>query len=287
MEGDRMDHIGKTFRTLRKERGYTLKTMSKGIVSFSYLSKFEQGKSDITLSTLIKLLQRLNISINEFLFFNKIIITEYNYLLKKISIEYSKNNIPKLLEFSEDEMTLYKETGNPYHKCNAIMIAAIVYDIDESYGVSSEDKEFLIDYLVNCTYWSKYEVSLFGNAHAIFSASSLLVLLKEIEKRADDYKIKNQNVRELIMVLENVCLSLLRESKVKEAKEISRSIDRYLGTNYYYEKTRKLFIDGLILILERNVQEGTDKANKAIEVMTHMDKQFAEDHLAELNKFLI
>lgn len=248
-----MEQIGKTFRKLQKERGHTLKTMSEGIVSFSYLSKFEQGKSDITLSTLIKLLQRLNISINEFLFFNKIIITEYNQLFKKVSIVYSKNNIPKLLEFSEDELSLYHETGNPYHKCNAIMISAIVYDIDESYGVSAEDKEFLIDYLVNCTYWSKYEVSLFGNAHAIFSASSLLVLLKEIEKRADDYKIKNQNVRELIMVLENVCLSLLRAGKVEEAKEVSISLDGFMGTNYYYEKTRKLFIDGLVLILERNV----------------------------------
>lgn len=282
-----MEQIGKTFRKLRKERGHTLKTMSEGIVSFSYLSKFEQGKSDITLSTLIKLLQRLNISINEFLFFNKIIITEYNQLFKKVSIVYSKNNIPKLLEFSEDELSLYHETGNPYHKCNAIMILAIVYDIDESYGVSAEDKEFLIDYLVNCTYWSKYEVSLFGNAHAIFSASSLLVLLKEIEKRADDYKIKNQNVRELIMVLENVCLSLLRAGKVEEAKEVSISLDGFMGTNYYYEKTRKLFIDGLVLILERNVQEGTEKAKKAIEIMSYMDEQFAEDHLAELNKFLI
>lgn len=88
------------------------------------------------------------------------------------------------------------------------------------------------------------------------------------------------------MVLENVCLSLLREGKVKEAKEASISLDAFMGTNYYYEKTRKLFIDGLVLILEGDVLEGTDKANKAIEIMRHMDEQFAEDHLVELDKFL-
>ncbi|MDZ7836293.1 MAG: helix-turn-helix domain-containing protein [Alkalibacterium sp.] len=281
-----MNHIGKTFRTLRKERGYTLKTMSKGIVSFSYLSKFEQGKSDITVTTLIALLKRLHISINEFLFFNDIIITEYNDLFKKVSVEYAKNNSSKLLEYSQEEMKLYEETRNPYHKCNAIMISAIVHDIDECHRVSSEDKDFLMDYLVKCTYWSKYEVSLFGNAHAVFSETSLLILLKEIEKRVVEYKIKKQNIRELIAVLENACFSLLKKDHLEEAKMISLFLDSYMESKYYYEKTRKLFIDGLILILEGHVKEGTGKAKKAIEIMRYMDEQFAEDHLAELDKYL-
>lgn len=48
------------------------------------------------------------------------------------------------VDFFEDEQTLYYETRNPYHECNAIIILVIVYDIDERYSISSEDKEFLI-----------------------------------------------------------------------------------------------------------------------------------------------
>ena len=59
-----MEYFGDTFRLLRKERGFTLKTMSEGIISFSYLSKFEKGESDITLHNFIRLIERLNMTLN-------------------------------------------------------------------------------------------------------------------------------------------------------------------------------------------------------------------------------
>jgi len=79
---------------------------------------------------------------------------------------------------------------------------------------------------------------------------------------------------------------LLNKDQLEEAKMISLFLDPYMESKYYYEKTRKLFIDGLITILEGHVREGTGKAKKAIEIMSYMDEQFAEDHLAELDKYL-
>lgn len=63
-----MKDYGMSFRLLRKERGFTLKTMSEGIISYSYLSKFEKGESDITFRNFVLLIERLNMTLDEFLF---------------------------------------------------------------------------------------------------------------------------------------------------------------------------------------------------------------------------
>lgn len=281
-----MYHIGKSFRIFRKERGYTLKSMSDGIISFSYLSKFEKEQSDITLSTLIRLMRRLNMSIDEFLFFNNIKTTEYNDLFKKVSIEYSKNNASMLLKYFNEEMESYYKTKKTYYKCNSIAISAILSDIDATHKVSVENQNFLMDYLMKCTYWSNYEVSLFGNTLSVIPEASLLVLLKEIEKRAVEYKISQKNIRDIIALLENACIVLLRKNKLEEAKTISTSLDSFIKPNYFFEKTRKMFIDGIIKILEGKMSKGKEEAEKAIEIISYMDNKMFEDYNNELNYFL-
>ena len=281
-----MDSIGESFRLLRKERGYTLKTMSEGIVSFSYLSKFEQGKSDITLSTFMRLIKKLNMSVDEFLFFDNQVLTDYNKIFKKVSIAYSKKDKSTLVSLHKREMDLYYETNNSYHKCNAIVISAIISDIDAEYTILKENQDFLIDYLIGCSYWTHYEVSLFGNAMVIFTEDSLMILLKEIEKRAHKHKITRRNMRDIIALLENACVILLRRNKVEEAKTVSNYLESIIEPHYFFEKTRKLFIDGIIHILEGETNKGVREAQKAIEIIEQMDEQLATYHKSELDKYI-
>lgn len=74
---ERLKDVGTTFRILRKERGFTLKEMSEGIVSFSYLSKFEKGENRISLTNFTQLAQRLNMTVDEILYFSKIKTTDH------------------------------------------------------------------------------------------------------------------------------------------------------------------------------------------------------------------
>lgn len=214
-----MENYGETFRKLRKERGFTLKSVSENIISYSYLSKFENGTSDITLSNFIRLLERLNITLDEFLYFNEAQIPSYIQLLNKLVKPYAENNIKELMKYYDEERDLYQQTNIYYHNCNRIMIAALIQDLDSNFNIDQVDINFYVDYLFNCSYWSTYEVSLFGNALSLFTEESLLLLVNEVKNRLNDYKVAQRNIRDLISLIENACLILLRKKECQRSKK--------------------------------------------------------------------
>jgi Rgg/GadR/MutR family transcriptional activator len=281
-----MENYGGNFRNLRKERGFTLKSVSENIISYSYLSKFENGKSDITLSNFTRLLERLNITLDEFLYFNEAQIPSYIQLLNKLVKPYAENNIKELMKYYDEERDLYQQTNISYHNYNRIMIAALIKDLDSNFKIDQVDINFYVDYLFNCSYWSTYEVSLFGNALFLFTEESLLLLVNEVKIRLNEYKVAQRNIRDLISLIENACLILLRKKNVEKAKELSVFLESHLSSKHYFEKTRKLFIDGIILIGEEKIAEGVQKAQEAINVMHSIDRRFALNHEKELKFFV-
>lgn len=60
--------FGKTIKDIRKNKGYTQVFTSRDIISQSSYSKFEKGESDINSVTFFKLLQRLELTTDEFFF---------------------------------------------------------------------------------------------------------------------------------------------------------------------------------------------------------------------------
>lgn len=281
-----MKDYGMSFRLLRKERGFTLKTMSEGIISYSYLSKFEKGESDITFRNFVLLIERLNMTLDEFLFFNHVRTTHYAELFQAISFAYEKNDLVVLKQYYEQEKALYKKTKVVYHKCNFIMIATIIKDIDTSFFISNKNINFLVDYIVNCSFWTTYEVSVLGNTLPLFPEDLLVILLNEVKKRIKQYTVSQKNVRDLIALIENACIIFLRKKKVKEALSLSDFLDDFLEFSYFLEKTRKLFIDGIIFIHQGEINLGTELAKQAISIIRVMDTNFANDHEAELRYFL-
>lgn len=275
-----------SFRLLRKERGFTLKTMSEGIISYSYLSKFEKGESDITFRNFVLLIERLNMTLDEFLFFNHVRTTHYAELFQAISFAYEKNDLVVLKQYYEQEKALYKKTKVVYHKCNFIMIATIIKDIDTSFFISNKNINFLVDYIVNCSFWTTYEVSVLGNTLPLFPEDLLVILLNEVKKRIKQYTVSQKNVRDLIALIENACIIFLRKKKVKEALSLSDFLEDFLEFSYFLEKTRKLFIDGIIFIHQGEINSGTELAKQAISIIRVMDTNFADDHEAELRNFL-
>ncbi|WP_314068243.1 XRE family transcriptional regulator [uncultured Vagococcus sp.] len=62
-----MESIGETVKKLRKDRGYTLKDISKQAnLSIGYLSQFERGITTIAVEQLAKIADILGVSINYF-----------------------------------------------------------------------------------------------------------------------------------------------------------------------------------------------------------------------------
>ena len=57
---------GKLYRQLRKERGYTIAQVADEQNSRSFISKFEQGASSISIHRLERLLENIHVTVEEF-----------------------------------------------------------------------------------------------------------------------------------------------------------------------------------------------------------------------------
>ncbi|MDN6290805.1 MAG: helix-turn-helix domain-containing protein [Tetragenococcus koreensis] len=280
------DSIGAAFRVLRKERGFTLKEMSEDIISYSYLSKFEKGEAQISLHNFIQLARRLNMTVDEILYFSKTKTINNLAFFQKVSIAHSKSDLSVLKNYLHDEQKLFEKTNIDYHKYNAIMLAVTIKDIDESFSVEEYDPNILVDYLLSCYFWSTYEINLFGNVLAIFSKDLLIVLLKETEKRITEYRVMNKNYCDLIRLIENACIILLRRKEAEQAQRLAESLDGIMGKYYYFEKIRKLFIDSIVKLALEDFEEGEREARKIVEIMCTFDQEFAKNHELELEAFL-
>lgn len=63
-----MENFGEIFHKLRINKGFNLKQAADNIVSPQFLGRFEKGQSDITTTNLYLLLQKINITPEEFFY---------------------------------------------------------------------------------------------------------------------------------------------------------------------------------------------------------------------------
>lgn len=277
-----MDDLGPLMRVLRKERGFTLKTLSEGIISFSYLSKFENGESQISITNFIRLAQRLNLTVDEILYFNQIKMNDYTEFFQKISIAHVNQDVAKLKKYFAEENKLYEDYQIKFHQYNAVMIGAVIKDLEDNFQIPAEDVQELVDYLMVCSSWTSYEIGLFGNSLSLFTDDLLMILLEEIKEKIMDYRVMRKSFRDLIRLVQNAALIFLRKGEVEKASELSIFLADIIVRDQYFENTRQLFIDGVILMASDQEKEGLDKVQQSLIIMDTLDKNLAENHRLEL-----
>lgn len=278
------ENYGEVFRIIRTSQNLTLKEVSAGIVSISNLGKFETGKTNITLPTFVKLLDRLNIKINEFIFFCNSPLDNFDKLSAEFTAAYRSHNLERLLELKEAEETLFKLTQRKSHQINSIMIAAAIVDLTPSYSISKTDLKIMSDYLLEIPFWSSYNLFVFSCSHAIISPYLLETLLKEIKKISKDKMISFSNPREIILLFHHAAFTFLRNDQLKQATDACNYAKKLLKTGFFFEKTRSLFISGLIAILEGHTYEGLKMANDAILVIKTLEETLADKYILELKR---
>lgn len=280
------ENYGEVFRIIRTSQNLTLKEVSTGIVSLSYLGKFETGKTNITLVTFIKLLDRLNIKMDEFIFFCNSSLYNFDELAAEIGEAYRSHNIPQLIQLKKTEETLFKATQRKSHQINSIMIAAAIVDLNPSYFISKEDLKIMSDYLLQIPFWSSYNLFVFGSSHAIISPYLLVTLINEIQKLGNDQMIGFSNPRELIFLFHHAAFTFLRNDNLKQAIKAFNYAKKLLKSGFFFEKNRSLFLNGLITILQGNTYEGLRMANNAIMVIKTLEEALADKYILELKRTL-
>ncbi|AXX64469.1 Rgg/GadR/MutR family transcriptional regulator [Bombilactobacillus bombi] len=176
---------GQLIKKLRKERGLTQKQLADGISSRTTLSSLENNKTDIATSILFSYLERMNVSIQEYLFYlNNSTNTE-----KEITSKYFFDNLVKQRDSEIRKRILnyqnkYKNSRDFYYCCLSIELKLFlnarhnkeVFDVDE-------DKEIIKNYLNHVEQWGHFEMSIFSNCLYIFSDEFIQATFKILLKR--------------------------------------------------------------------------------------------------------
>ena len=136
--------FGKTLRKIRQNKQVSICSISDENLSKSQISRFERGESEISCIRLINILDKLNISIEEFMIIhndNSTRIDKFAKLVQYIRKAYSEqrlDNIMKLLSNSS-EYSL--------NNLERTMVKSIIHTLDSRIKPEKSEMVKLVDYL--------------------------------------------------------------------------------------------------------------------------------------------
>ncbi|WQC55576.1 Rgg/GadR/MutR family transcriptional regulator [Staphylococcus pseudintermedius] len=196
--------LGITLRKVRNGKQISLCSLADEHLSKSQISRFERGESEISCIRLINILDKLHITLDEFLilhyegysktesFANLVQYIRKQYLLQNI------DNIKSLLSAPSNY------TLNSFEKT---MVKSILYTMDSNIFPTDDELLQLTDYLFKVKKWGYYEIILLGNCVRTINYNSYFLLTKEMLNN-HIYSSLNKTNKRLVTQLAINCLIL-------------------------------------------------------------------------------
>ena len=253
--------MGALLKKIRLSKNLTLKELASDYLSVSFLSKFERGESDISLSRFFLLLDKLDVSIEEF----------YGILSQDNPTHTEK------AYYQNDSLSLQKYAGEERHKFELTQDKSFLYNsiMLESFLASVSNKEVdenkvreLTDYLFSIEQWGKRELIILGNSMSFISTQTLNVLTKEIVYRTRLFGNSDSNQRIRISLLINAASEFLRRDELDLAKYYLDLVnDSGIPEVLLYERHELIFVMGSYLIKSGEVAEGRNLIEGCLETL--------------------
>lgn len=141
--------MGNLFKKIRLSKKLSLKDVAGDYLSVSFLSKFERGESEISLSRFFLLLENLDVSIEEFYgLVSKDNPTNTEELLEHVSKAFYQNNIIALRKYLSIELAKYNETNKKTFLYNSIMVESFLVNLTGNKIDEKKLDRFLIIFLI-------------------------------------------------------------------------------------------------------------------------------------------
>ena len=256
--------LGITLRKIRKGKKISLSSIADSNLSKSQISRFERGESEISCIRLINILDKLHITLDEFLVLHNEDYTNtelFSNLIQYIRKQYSSQNIKNIAALLSDSSHY---TLNSFEKT---MIKSILHTMDSSIIPSNKELLQLTDYLFKVEKWGYYEITLLGNCVRTINYNSYFLLTKEMLNNYI-YSSLNKTNKRIVTQLAINCLILSVDKEEFSnctylITEIKALLDNELN---FYEQTVFLYATGYFEF-KRHSDSGIEKMKQAIQVL--------------------
>ncbi len=279
-------NLGSTLRKIRKGKQITLSAVADKHLSKSQISRFERGESEISCIRLINILDKLNISLDEFLILHDKDYTKtesFVNLVQYIRKQYSSKNIDNIKSLlsvtSSFNLNSYETT----------MIKSILYTLDIDVAPSDEELLQLTDYLFNVEKWGYYEIILLGNCVRTINYNSYFLLTKEMIKNYIYSSLNKTNKRLVTQLAINCLIISIDKNKFSDCTYLISEIEKLLNNELnFYEQTVFLYATGYFEH-KFELENGAKKAEQAIQIFeflgeNQMKSQYEEHYKKYIQK---
>lgn len=256
--------LGITLRKVRQGKQMSICSLADEHLSKSQISRFERGESEISCIRLINILDKLHITLDEFLLLHNEDYTNtelFANLVQYIRKQYSSQNIKNIAALLSDSSHY---TLNSFEKT---MIKSILHTMDSSIIPSNKELLQLTDYLFKVEKWGYYEITLLGNCVRTINYNSYFLLTKEMLNNYI-YSSFNKTNKRIVTQLAINCLILSVDKEEFSnctylITEIKALLDNELN---FYEQTVFLYATGYFEF-KRHSDSGIEKMKQAIQVL--------------------
>ena len=255
---------GEFIKKIRQEKNLTQKELAEGILSKNFLSKFERGESKITSEIFLKLLERLNVSLDEF---EQLVTAKHSQkeFLQKLETFKSQKDEYLLENLEIEEKQLFQSDRNRRHLHNQILVEAHLQYL-QGKNIDVKQKRVIQSYLFEVEEWGDYEWELFGNIVFCLSTKETHLYLDSIFRKARLGKQDTMHKRMLCRILLNIFLEDI-EANPSEASQVEVYLTKLLqDEEFYYEKIRFYYLQGILHIYQGYVEKGKQECLQMIDI---------------------
>lgn len=256
--------LGVTLRKVRKGKQINLCSVADEHLSKSQISRFERGESEISCIRLINILDKLHVTLDEFLILHDDDYTNsesFANLVQYIRKQYSSQSIDNIACLLSDT-TNY--TLDPLEKT---MVKSILHTMDSRIIPSDEELLQLTDYLFKVEKWGYYEIIIFGNCARTINYNSYFLLTKELLKNYIYSSLNKTNKRMVTQLAINCLILSIDEEKFSNCSYLISEIKTLLDNEFnFYEQTVFLYATGYYEF-KRQLSSGIEKMKQAIQVL--------------------
>lgn len=279
-------NLGKTLRKIRQGKQISLCAIVDKHLSKSQISRFERGESEISCIRLINILDKLNISLDEFLILHDSDYTNTESFVKLVQYirkQYSSQNIHNITSLLSNSS---KYNLNPYERT---MVKSILHTLNSNIVPSDEEILQLTDYLFKIEKWGYYEIILLGNCVRTIKYESVFLLTKEMLKNYIYSSLNKTNKKFVTQLSINCLISSIDAKQFENCKYLIREISQLLENELnYYEQTVFLYALGYFE-LRHDTETGKSKMQQALQVFeilgeNTVHKQYLEHYLKVTEK---
>lgn len=256
--------LGITLRKVRKGKQISLCSVADEHLSKSQISRFERGESEISCVRLINILDKLHITLDEFLILHDEDYTKtesFANLVQYIRKQYSSQNINNIA-------CLLSNTSN--YNLNSIektMVKSILHTMDSTITPSNEELLQLTDYLFKVEKWGYYEIILLGNCVRSINYNSYFLLTKEMLNNYIYTSLNKTNKRIVTQLAINCFILSIDKEEYSNCSYLIDKIKELLDNELnFYEQTVFLYATGYYEFKQHS-GTGIEKMKQAIQVL--------------------